>query len=520
MNSTTKTRVWTESPFFTTASLFQSAAADHFRLPNISTPLTPPSHGIAQPTPVSASKFSLPSLDFQQRQAGQQWPGFGVSQGIVIPPTATLPTPPSAESDISRLEKPDHQYTMAAVLPPQGSMMHAPSLVSSSLTSRRTATNNLPGPLELPPNHLSAKFGNPLSSATLPTVGASQGPSNISALLTPPSNIPGESLSPISSGSNSGSNPAAIGLPPYTPTGYWPQHGSTVASYVNGGSGSTPQPQVQGLAQPWNSSAANFNSTRGRFSPSLSSLMKTSSGSPSESHPPSSSYDLGPMPLPPFPNTLAQSGAVSPGAAVQQHQGINFSMAPQTTPVTMSSHASSTNSADQYLQKLPPTPSYYSGVPPTLTPMQAQFPQYSNNSPPAQSPLSANTPSNRISPVSQSVQQFPRPYHGMHGPMMSNMHSPGAQMPLMGGPGIVQYPFNSGTAAQMQHLYGPQPGQQTMDRPFKCDQCPQSFNRNHDLKRHKRIHLAVKPFPCGHCDKSFSRKDALKVRRLNQPRAF
>jgi uncharacterized Zn-finger protein len=48
-------------------------------------------------------------------------------------------------------------------------------------------------------------------------------------------------------------------------------------------------------------------------------------------------------------------------------------------------------------------------------------------------------------------------------------------------------------------------------QPFRCDQCPQSFNRNHDLKRHKRIHLAVKPFPCGHCDKSFSRKDALKV---------
>jgi uncharacterized Zn-finger protein len=56
-------------------------------------------------------------------------------------------------------------------------------------------------------------------------------------------------------------------------------------------------------------------------------------------------------------------------------------------------------------------------------------------------------------------------------------------------------------------------GQQN-DRPFKCDQCPQSFNRNHDLKRHKRIHLAVKPFPCGHCEKSFSRKDALKVRSL------
>jgi len=58
---------------------------------------------------------------------------------------------------------------------------------------------------------------------------------------------------------------------------------------------------------------------------------------------------------------------------------------------------------------------------------------------------------------------------------------------------------------------------QQQERPFKCDQCPQSFNRNHDLKRHKRIHLAVKPFPCPNCEKSFSRKDALKVRLTNDP---
>lgn len=93
--------------------------------------------------------------------------------------------------------------------------------------------------------------------------------------------------------------------------------------------------------------------------------------------------------------------------------------------------------------------------------------------------------------------------------------------------------FNSGHLASMQQMYttggGPSTNTSTTasphplgsglasgvgtvhDRPFKCDQCPQSFNRNHDLKRHKRIHLSVKPFPCTHCDKSFSRKDALKV---------
>lgn len=48
------------------------------------------------------------------------------------------------------------------------------------------------------------------------------------------------------------------------------------------------------------------------------------------------------------------------------------------------------------------------------------------------------------------------------------------------------------------------------ERPFKCYECPQSFQRSHDLKRHKRIHLDMKPFPCSSCDKAFSRSDALK----------
>ena len=97
-----------------------------------------------------------------------------------------------------------------------------------------------------------------------------------------------------------------------------------------------------------------------------------------------------------------------------------------------------------------------------------------------------------------------------------------------GGPG-------PGPAMQHHHFYGSgnphhphahhhhhagAPTQVANERPFKCDQCPQSFNRNHDLKRHKRIHLAVKPFPCGHCDKSFSRKDALKVCTLRCPISF
>ncbi|CAH7683780.1 hypothetical protein BY996DRAFT_4585827 [Phakopsora pachyrhizi] len=51
---------------------------------------------------------------------------------------------------------------------------------------------------------------------------------------------------------------------------------------------------------------------------------------------------------------------------------------------------------------------------------------------------------------------------------------------------------------------------QTVERPYRCSTCNSGFSRNHDLKRHTRIHLAVKPYPCGWCEKEFSRKDALK----------
>ncbi|KAK2464186.1 hypothetical protein APHAL10511_003643 [Amanita phalloides] len=46
-------------------------------------------------------------------------------------------------------------------------------------------------------------------------------------------------------------------------------------------------------------------------------------------------------------------------------------------------------------------------------------------------------------------------------------------------------------------------------RPFRCNICPASFARNHDLKRHIKLH-DNKAWKCGGCSKVFSRRDAIK----------
>ncbi|TAQ83581.1 hypothetical protein B7494_g8101 [Chlorociboria aeruginascens] len=377
---------------------------------------------------------------------------------------------------------------------------------ATSFTARRSATSNLNLPtFQLPPpDHLSTvKY-----PAYAPSTSSQPTPAVAGHVLTPPAGSH-ESLSPLASSVNSGSSSSSAGgVPPYQSMGYWatPQN----ASYAYSSAPSMPAP----YAQP------NYGG-RSLYSPPVSFAGRNpSSPATGEGLPPPPPYDIN---LPPFATSMPMSGQSLPSVAPQhqhqhqhQHQMSNSMMNSQPASSQAPSQGP-VHAPENYGGRPPPTPTYYT---PSSTPQQSTFPAYAHQSPSQHSP-STSAPSSRISPVSAQSQSSsqsyqPRPYSGynlpaMAGPIMSNVHSPGNQMSLVGG---MNMPYQ--THQMPSPMYGHHPGQQHQqnDRPFKCDVCPQSFNRNHDLKRHKRIHLAVKPFPCGHCEKSFSRKDALKRHML------
>ncbi|XP_006460722.1 hypothetical protein AGABI2DRAFT_192334 [Agaricus bisporus var. bisporus H97] len=78
--------------------------------------------------------------------------------------------------------------------------------------------------------------------------------------------------------------------------------------------------------------------------------------------------------------------------------------------------------------------------------------------------------------------------------------------------GTAVYPcLVAGCGKVFSRLYGLRAHQRghSMHRPFRCTICPASFSRNHDLKRHVRLH-DKKAWRCEGCQKIFSRRDAIK----------
>lgn len=390
-----------------------------------------------------------------------------------------------------------------------GTALDALNAPPSSLSQRRQATSSLPAFELPPPNHI--QF-NPIATQKFPPISgintshAGPAPVSVGQLLTPPSNSASEA-SGASSAIHTGatSNGATGAVLPYTPTFFNP--GTTPTGY---NTGFTPQPWQNGnsLIPP-----------RSMFSPLPGASMRNNTNSPTAG-------EASTLPPPPYDlHTVQQqygahiplsspSSATNPSAQQHTLSSLQNSGRPpsQHSPVTPSDGVSRPS----------PHPTLYTGM--MSSAQQHPGYPYSASTPVSQSPHPHALSAPRISPtLHQSQAPFMRPpppsysLPAMPGPIMSNVHSPGGQMQMVGMPtNLLPMAFNSGYAANPQAMYG-QPRTNTPqqppthDRPFKCDQCPQSFNRNHDLKRHKRIHLAVKPFPCSHCDKSFSRKDALKV---------
>ncbi|KAH6888062.1 hypothetical protein B0T10DRAFT_66476 [Thelonectria olida] len=400
-------------------------------------------------------------------------------------PAFSLP-PPTA--DVPSMAK----YPLYPPLP-GGILQNSLDSASAGYSTYTPSYLPLPGSLPDP-------CRSPSPSVLTPSPGASDG-------LSP-------SLSSVNTGSSQGSQaPAGMQYSSYGGHvhGSWPTPVSSSAYTVS--SATAPQPT---LGQPFGRASI--------FNPASSMQQPSQFRDPRTTQSPGSAVDgLPPPPYgdvhAPFQTAISSSGAggqAGPSSLSSTHQPSQSAIlsSQSTQPPTPSSAPAHVES---YTHTRPSSNSnYYSA---STAPQQHSFPAYGTQSSPSQhSPTTTGPISRGLSSISSqqgSAMAPPAPYRyppyqplpTMGGSILSNVHQPGAQMTMIPGMSVPPYGTHS-------MVYGHAPPPPQSERPFKCDQCVQSFSRNHDLKRHKRIHLAVKPFPCTFCSKSFSRKDALKRHRL------
>ncbi|KAK0390899.1 hypothetical protein NLU13_0402 [Sarocladium strictum] len=341
---------------------------------------------------------------------------------------------------------------------------------SSSFTSRRPAAVSLPA------------FSLPSPSSVIPRAVDGISPS----------------LSSVHTGSSQGSQPQSH-MAPYN-IGH--MHGSW----------QTPGHSSYNLSSTAQQSPLNIGSYTGQRPSLYSQSPSMGYGAQRDSQSPTAGP--GGEALPPPPDHHVHQPFPSP---LGGHAGGGASSYPQSAANgMMPSHSSSQSPAQSH--NLPHLDSYSNGRGPSgyplssTNPAQSAFPSYSSlQSPNQASPASAGPGMRNLGAMAPPAPYRPpfgsySPLPGVNGAVMSNVHHPGGSMSMVGSMGVPGYHGHP-------MIYGQAPPT-AQERPFKCDVCIQAFSRNHDLKRHKRIHLSVKPFPCPNCTKSFSRKDALKRHKL------
>lgn len=514
---------------FTTATLsFPPFSRDIVYPPQLFIPPTPQS-SYPSPTLSAADKYPLPSLDPSQGQQAHFWGGgsTGSSHSVLAPsllsntppsnsisylaqstpystlPSSaarTLPTPPTSSSDTEA--RPFSQVSREEYCNVAVTLAQATSLMSTHDSgSNISSTSGLAARRQqhpLPQFHLNTtrppytSFGN---------------------VLTPPSGGPNEMTSPLSSGASSVGAVSTMGsFSPVGSVGYWPS-GSGNASYGYNSASSNPSYTSGGMSNAPNSSFG----MRVFSSPGSGGPLSLNRGNSRPSSP--ATGDLVPQSAH-YENSASSFPGGTPMTAGAGGHPITASAGSGLPSIGQGSNAHSYPGA--YIQQAPQAPSGSPPHPPINSQPQPQD-SYSPLPPPTPSqPSYYNHQQNSPYPTSPPLQMSGNPSASMMGRPVQSPHYPPLiplqpnykpnypPLPGMGGqvmgPGgmLAGHPH-----AMMSHHHQQQ---QQAERPYKCDQCPQSFNRNHDLKRHKRIHLAVKPFPCSNCEKSFSRKDALKVR--------
>ncbi|KAL7648996.1 hypothetical protein ACMYSQ_012594 [Aspergillus niger] len=367
---------------------------------------------------------------------------------------------------------------------------------SQPLYSRRPAAPTLPS-FELPSPNFHANVKYP-PHTIFPLINPS-----VSNLPSPPAIT--QSTTSHTSTTTASANPK---LAPYWQGQKSNQSGSEAAAVAR---------------QSWNSNVASY-SSRAAFSQSVSLLNRNPATSiPGTEHvsPPSEMNHLSP-----FHHSTSLSAASVQWGALQQQQ---YAMA----HATLSAHNPLPDPASSpHILPSNETPMVKSSSGPAYSTVQQLSNPPGDYSPYGQSSIVPNRVASNSQPsLHRNDQQQSWPSYSLlatNGPICTNIHSPKGQMSFTGNlqsGALPELPvYNNEHVAhmqQMQQLNGGHPPHPdpdapgpTNDRSFKCDQCPQSFHRSYDLKRHKRIHLSVKPFPCMHCSKSFSRKDALKRHML------
>ena len=181
--------------------------------------------------------------------------------------------------------------------------------------------------------------------------------------------------------------------------------------------------------------------------------------------------------------TLAFMDTRRDTAAIYPYSAWNPSPVPQ-------SHSIPLHNPQQYPPQLPGQPMHQEQM------LDAMMRQGYSCARDPNSPTSY-TPRQSMPPIAANTHLYNNDYRGS-----SESHRP-QTTPIPYGQPQAQYVPQSPIDGSMQYPASP-------PRPFACDMCALSFNRQHDLKRHRDTHTGDKPFLCESCGKTFTRKDALK----------